>query len=60
MLRSVVEGSNTSIFALIALVLFVASFAAIVIAVLVRKQKTIDRQARLPLDDEPDTQETQP
>jgi len=53
MLRSIVEGSGTHVFAIIGLVLFVLAFAGAIAIALLRKQSEIDKQARLPLDDDP-------
>ena len=54
MLRNVVEASGTSIFAIIALVLFVVAFAGVLAVTVFRKQSEIDRQANLPLEDADD------
>ncbi len=51
MLRGVLESTNSVIFALIALVIFVAVFGVILVMTLRSKQSDIDHAANLPLDD---------
>lgn len=52
-LRDVMSGAGMSHFAQIALVVFVATFAMLVIWVFTRSRSELDREARLPLDDAP-------
>jgi hypothetical protein len=52
MFQSVIESTGTSTFAIIALLLSVLAFVAIIVAVLIRRQSDVDRQARLPLEDD--------
>lgn len=53
MLQSVIEATGTTAFAIIALLLSVLAFAAVIVTVLIRRQSEVDRQARLPLEDDP-------
>ncbi len=53
MLRDVIGNAGWSVLAVIALVIFVVVFIAIVIYVLTRPKKEIDRQAQIPLQDQP-------
>ncbi len=52
MLSETVSGSGMSIYAQVALVIFFLAFVAVVIWVLRRPKREIDRQSRLPLDDD--------
>jgi cbb3-type cytochrome oxidase subunit 3 len=52
MLQSVIEATGTTAFAIIALLLSVLAFAAVIVAVLIRRQSEVNRQARLPLEDD--------
>lgn len=53
MFQSIIESTGTSLFAIIALLLFVAVFIVILFVTFSSRQSTIDQQARLPLDDDP-------
>ncbi len=52
MLRGVVELMEAEWYAVVALVLFVLAFVAILLNALLRRRSEVDRQARLPLDDD--------
>ena len=54
MLRDVIGNADLTIWSLIALVIFVATFVAIVLYVVTRPKKEVDRQANLPLEDDSD------
>jgi len=53
MLKDVIGNAGWGVFAIIALVIFVAVFVAIVIHALTRPKKQISKQARIPLEDQP-------
>ena len=53
MLRDVIGNAGWEIMAIIALVIFVVVFIAIVVYVLTRPKKEIDQQAQIPLEDQP-------
>lgn len=50
-LSDVVSHAGLSIYAIVALVLFVGIFIAVVIRVVAAKRRDMERNARLPLDD---------
>lgn len=52
-LSDVVSHSGLSIYAVIALVIFLAAFVGIVVRVFTAKRRDMDHQARLPLEDAP-------
>jgi hypothetical protein len=52
-LSDVVSHSGLAGYAVVALVLFMIAFLAVVIGVLLRSRREIDHVARLPFDDEP-------
>ncbi|MGD9714046.1 MAG: CcoQ/FixQ family Cbb3-type cytochrome c oxidase assembly chaperone [Thermomicrobiales bacterium] len=50
-LRDVVSGAGLSNYAVWALILFGVSFTAVFVWIITRPRKEIDRQSRIPLDD---------
>jgi len=53
MIRSVMEGSGSAVFAIVGLVIFVAVFIGLTVWVLTRRQKQVDKWSNIPLHDEP-------